>query len=115
MACGVASGVVRDAGRVQRGCWRGESLVDEEQGHVETSDHAQVTPNKLARPRISSYGKYATSLEPRKLEIAQSRSYPDREPYPESEKKGQEMVILTLQNAEATEKSDDDFGEIRWM
>src|SRR2546421_12463349 len=64
-----------------------QKLVDEEQGHVETSDHAQVTPNKLARPRISSYGKYVTSLEPKKLEIAQTRTYPDREPYPESEKK----------------------------
>lgn len=87
--------------------------VDEEQGHVDTSDHAKATSNKLARP--TNLRKYTTSLEPEKLEIAQTRSYPDRELYPESGKERQEMVILTLQNAAATEKSDDDFREIRWM
>src|SRR5271156_3733604 len=95
--------------------WTGSSRknVDEEQGHVHTSDHAEATPNKLARP--TKHGKYATSLEPEKLEIVQTRSYPDREPYSESGKERQEMVILTLQNATATKKSDDDFREIRWM
>jgi hypothetical protein len=93
-----------------------QKLVDEEQGHADTSGHTNVNPNKLARPKNPrKRRKYATSLEPKKLEIAQTRSYPDREPYPECEKDQQEMVILALQNAEATEKSDDDCCEIRWM
>lgn len=87
--------------------------VDEEQGHAHTPDHAKATQNKLARP--TNPRGYSTSLEPERLEIAQTRSYPDREPYPESGKERQEMVILTLQNAAATKKSDDDFREIRWM
>jgi hypothetical protein len=93
-----------------------QKLVDEEQGRRDTSGSVKAVPDRLARPQNPrKHGKYAISLEPKKLEIVQTRSYPDREPYPESEKERHEMVILSLQNAEATEKFDDDFSEIRWM
>ena len=87
--------------------------VDEEQGPAHTSDHAKATPKKWARPTYPR--NYSASLEPEKFAIAQTRSYLDREPYPDSGKARREMLILTLRNAVATEKSDDDVHEIRWM
>src|SRR5271156_3614317 len=56
--------------------------VDGGQGHAHTPDHAKATQNKLARQ--TNRRGYSTSLEPERLETAQARSSPDREPYPES-------------------------------